>query len=62
MKERGWTTIAVHVSPPSKEKPKGGVYNRLEKLLQYRKEPWNDALERILDELDEMRKRADDGK
>ena len=49
MKKRGWTSIAVSFSPPTKEHPKGGVYNRLEKLLVRRKESWNSVIERLLD-------------
>lgn len=49
MDTRGSTTIAVSVGKPSKDLPKGGVYNRLEKLLNHRKEPWNTVLERVLD-------------
>lgn len=49
MVKRGWTSIAVTVSPPNKDFPKGGVYNRLEKLLVRRKESWNSVIERLLD-------------
>ena len=49
MDKRGWTTVKVTVSPVCKELPKGGVYNRLEKHLIHRKEPWNDVIERLLD-------------
>ena len=44
-----WTSIAVSISPPSKEFPKGGVYNRLEKLAAHPKESLNSIIERLLD-------------
>jgi len=43
------TTIAVTVGKPTKEKPKGGVYNRLERILATPKESWNSVIERLLD-------------
>jgi hypothetical protein len=47
--DRGWTTIAVTVGKPTAENPKGGVYNRLEKLLKYKRESWNEVIEELLD-------------
>jgi len=52
MNERGTTSISVTVFKPTKDKPKGGVYNRLEKRLVFPKEKWNSVLERVLDALD----------
>ena len=52
MYKRGWTTIAVRVGPPTPENPKGGTYERLEKLLQYRKQSWEDVIIMLLDEHD----------
>jgi len=49
MKQRGSTTINVSVSPPTRERPRGGVYNRLEKLLKYKRETWDEVIERLLD-------------
>lgn len=48
-----WTSIAVSISPPSKEFPKGGVYNRLEKRAVHPKESLNSVIERLLDADDE---------
>jgi predicted P-loop ATPase/GTPase len=53
MDKLGWTSIAVSVSPPTKEIPKGGAYNRMEKLLLHRKEPWNMVVLRLLDYWDQ---------
>jgi len=49
MHKRGWTTIAVAVSPPSITNPKGGTYNRLEKRLKYRKQSWDEVVTNLLD-------------
>jgi hypothetical protein len=49
MDTRGWTPIAVSVSKPTKDLPKGGSYNRMEKLLLHRKEPWDAVVVRLLD-------------
>ena len=49
MYQRGYTTIAVSAGKPTKDKPKGGVYDRLDKLASHRKEPFGDIVERLLD-------------
>ena len=49
MATRGWTTISVSVSPPCKQFPKGGTYQRLERLLLYKKETWDEVIIRLLD-------------
>ena len=45
----GTTTITISVGPSNPKQPRGGNYNRMEKLLVHRKEPWNDVLTRLLD-------------
>jgi len=45
----GKIPISVTIGKPTKEKPKGGVYDRLEKLLATPKESWNSVIERLLD-------------
>lgn len=45
----GTTTITITVGPISKTQPRGGSYNRLMSLMQYRRETWNDVLSRVLD-------------
>ena len=52
MYKRGCTTIAVSAIKPCKDKPKGGVYDRLDALALYRKESFSDIIERLLDEHD----------
>lgn len=54
----GTTTISISVGPSTKDAPKGGNYNRMEKILVHRKEPWNDVLTRLLDYWDEGHKDA----
>jgi hypothetical protein len=49
MRTRGWTTIALTVAKPTPENPKGGTYDRLEKLLRYKKESWDEVVARLLD-------------
>ena len=49
MNKPGTTTITITVGPSSQRMPRGGNYNRMEKLLVHRKEPWNDVLTRLLD-------------
>lgn len=59
MHKRGWTTIAVTVGQPSKERPKGGTYERLEARLKYRKQSWDEVVSELLDIAESM---VDDGK
>jgi hypothetical protein len=49
MKVPGTTTMTISVGPPTTRHPRGGNYNRMEKLLVHRKEPWDDVLTRLLD-------------
>lgn len=49
MNKHGTTTITISVGPQSQKHPRGGNYNRMERLLIHRKEPWDDVLTRLLD-------------
>ena len=45
----GITTVQVTVGPPTQTMPKGGVYNRMDKLLLCKGETWDSVISRILD-------------
>ena len=47
--ERGWTTIAVSVGKPSKDRPAGGNYERLNKLELCHGESADHIIGRLLD-------------
>lgn len=49
MQKRGWVPVALKVSKPCEEYPKGGTYQRLEKLLLSKRESWDEVITRLLD-------------
>lgn len=57
--ERGWTTIAVSVGKPSKDRPAGGNYERLNKLELCPGESADHIIGRLLDAYERGK---DDGK
>lgn len=59
MYKRGSTTIVLTVGKPSQANPKGGTYDRLDKLKLCKSETFDEILTRLLDFYD---KYNDDGK
>jgi hypothetical protein len=49
MYARGSTTITIKVSKPCKEFPKGGTYDRLDRLKLFEAEPFDNIVSRLLD-------------
>lgn len=45
----GITTIQVTVGPVTPANPKGGTYNRIDKLLLDTNESWDSVVSRLLD-------------
>lgn len=57
--ERGWTTIAVSAGRASKDRPRGGNYERLDRLSLCPGESMDHIIGRLLDSYE---KGMDDGK
>lgn len=49
----GKTTEVVSYGPPTKQYPRGGTLNRLERILIHPTESWDSVIQRLLDFRDE---------
>ena len=49
LKKTGITTVQVTVGLPSEKLPKGGTYNRLDRIILCPGETWDSVISRLLD-------------